>query len=169
MKEDNQLPFIKLYFDDLGRLYDLSPTSKNLFFELCKRVTMDEKFPNVIHLSGQEKQIIAVKIGLAKDKNDKNKYNTNKYLGELVTKKIITKVDANTFILNPEFGARVPEPVIQYLRDMKDMIERINEIGTIKMEITYDVVGRNIITFVEELKDQLPTKRRLDSFGNILL
>lgn len=135
----DQPSFIKLYFDDLALLHRVSHPASNLFFELCKLIKTDiNTFPNAIFLSSRTKQDLAVRAGIAKDIEDRpNIYNTNKYLSELVKGGLLKKVDSNTFIANPDVVCRVEWGLAQKIKQLK-------------VEITYDMVGRNINTIIKQ-------------------
>ena len=141
-KEPSTHPFVKLYFDDIARLYKVSKPAGNLFFELTRLIKTDPKgFPNVIFLSAKTKKLMAIAAGIAESETDPNIYNTSKYLAELVKAGLLGKIDSNTFIANPDIVSKVDWELAQ-------------KIHQIRVAITYDIVGRNILTIIEQQESE---------------
>ncbi|MFD3729830.1 MULTISPECIES: hypothetical protein [Bacteria] len=115
--------YIKLYLDDINRLYDLPNNS--ILYELMKRMDYD----GLINISKYGKDMICEKLNL-KPQTFAN------YLGKLKDKDIILPVGRGTFMPNPNlFGKGT----------WKDIYNRRKTYESIKMNIIYKADGSKTV------------------------
>jgi hypothetical protein len=131
--------FIKLYFDDLGKIWDLTNTAQKVFGELARLVEFNPQasIHNVISLNGSKRKAIGKRLGWAE-----NTYNSriSQALTNLVEKKVVLKINNDTYLLTPTIASKANWADVKLLR-------------SIKMEITYEECSRTLITFVESKDD----------------
>ena len=154
MKADSH-PFVKLYFKDLEYLFRVSKPAITLFLELTKLIKTDtHTFPNAVILSPASKKAIAVRAGIAKKLSDPNSYNVNKYLTELTTAKLVSRIDTNTYILNPNIVGRVDWK-------LSNMIHQVSS------EVTQEMLSKNIVDVIAEQSSKHPENLQTSWTGNM--
>ena len=139
--------FTKLFWQDITKLYGVSNIGKNLFFELIQLVEYNpHTLHNVITLTKKRKEkIFCVLEWDAVNLNPKSKYSMYaKYIKELQEKGIISKIEDDVYLINPDICGRT---TWQNLRMIK----------SISLNITYDVASKTLITLVEHHKDFMET------------
>jgi hypothetical protein len=88
-------PFIKLYLDDVNRLYELPNNSTALLYELIKRLDYD----GFITLNSTTKKMIGQRAGVSTGHIDN-------YLSKLVKKDIFRREGRGTYAPNPDIFGR---------------------------------------------------------------
>lgn len=115
--------YIKLYLDDINRLYDLP--NHSLLYEVMKRMDYD----GLINLSKYAKDMICSKL-------DVKPQTLANYLQKLKEKDIIQAVGRGTFMPNPElFGKGT----------WKEVYNRRKAYESIKLNVTYKADGSRVI------------------------
>lgn len=135
-KEDD---FIKLYFDDLGRLWDLSKPTQKVFGEIVRLVEYNPQssMHNLISLNSTKKSVIAKKLGWKKSSSYSQ---FSQAIKEMCDTEILHKIANDTLLLNPAIASKANWADVKLLR-------------SIKLEITYEDSQRTLTTIVESLSD----------------
>ena len=95
-KIQSEPAYIKLYIDDISKLYDLSGVTNNVLYELVKKMNYEGQ----ICLNAGIKREIASRLGL------KNIRSINNYLTTFCKKDILDWVDTGIYIANPNLFGR---------------------------------------------------------------
>jgi hypothetical protein len=135
-KEDD---FIKLYFNDLGKIWDLSKSSQQVFGEIIQFVEWNPQnsIHNLISLNATKRKLIYSNlnwnIATAASR-------FSQCLKELSTHStsdsILLKLSNDTYLLNSKIASKAN------WADTKVM-------QSIQLNITYDMVGKTLTTLVE--------------------
>lgn len=131
--------FIKLYFKDISKLYGLSKPACNLFLELIQLIDYNPTtLHNIITITSKRKRMIFEVLGWEEEKyNNKSKYAMySKYLKELITTKLITRIEDDIYLVNPDICG-------------KTSFQNLQKIKSISLNITYEVASKTLITLVE--------------------
>jgi hypothetical protein len=136
-KEDE---FIKLYFNDLGKIWGLSKPSQKLFGELIQYIEYNPQstIHNLISLNSDKKDFISKKLDWKKSSSYAQFSHCFK---ELIEYEVLFKLGKETYLLNPSIASKANWADVKLIRN-------------IKMEITYDRAHKTLITFVESLSDR---------------
>lgn len=144
-KEDD---FIKLYFTDIGKIWDLSKSSQQVFGEIIQFVEWNPQnsIHNLISFNATKRKLIYknLKWNIATAAS-----RFSQCLKELSTHNsdsILLKISNDTYLLNSKIASKAN------WADTKIM-------QSIQLNITYDMVGKTLTTLVElqpeERKQQL--------------
>lgn len=148
--------FVKLYLDDIGKLFSIDNNSQKLFGELLKLIDPKEKnIHSVVILNTAIKNKIALNLGFTGvDKNGTpRKYLVNNYLGKLNKSGIIRRLESDIYIINPFICSKVDWNNTELLR-------------SIHLQITYDHTTRSMVTLINTgdnnsiVKSQIETMRK---------
>lgn len=127
------LTFTKLFYQDLGRLYDLTKSAIVLFMELASMIK-DEK--NHVILTQVEREEISKRTNLSKQ----TVYNATR---ELVESGLIVRIVASVYMIDPNIFAVGTDPhVIENRR-------KYNELRKISVRVDYTDEGRKISVSAE--------------------
>ena len=124
--------YIKLYLDDINRIYDLPNNS--ILYEIMKRMDYD----GLINISKYGKDTICEKLDI-KPQTFAN------YLQKLKDKNIVLPVGRGTFMPNPNLFGK---------GSWKDIYNRRKTYESIRMSIIYKADGSKTIQTEFELEDQ---------------
>ncbi len=91
----NEPNYIKLYIDDLMRLKDLPKSTNGFFMAILK--TMD--YENKVYITKHVRQQIIKNMGIGES-------TLRRLLDNCIKKGLMTKIDSNTFFLNPNIFGR---------------------------------------------------------------
>lgn len=103
---DSEPPYVKLYIEDISKLYDIPSAGKDLIYALLQR--MD--YQGYISLSKAYKELICKEIGV----QDKTIRNT---LTNLIKKGVIKNIGKGLYEMNPDLFARGTWSDIQKRRE----------------------------------------------------
>lgn len=137
--------FIKLYFTDISKLYGLSKPACNLFLELIQLIDYNPNtLHNVITITSKRKRMIFESLGWSEDKyNQKSKYAMySKYIRELMSSKLITRIEDDIYLVNPDICG-------------KTSFQNLQKIKSISLNITYEIASKTLVTLVESKEDFL--------------
>lgn len=154
IEESHEPEFVKLYLQDIGKLFDLDSNSQRLFGELIKLINpKDPSMHNLVVLNRSRKDKIATRLGWdgVDAKGTPKKYYINNYLIRLCKSQIIKKLSADMYIVNPFICSKVNWENTELLR-------------SIHLSITYDEVQRTLITMVEQIPKVL--ENHVETFRN---
>lgn len=121
-------PYIKLYVDDIIKLYGLPKGDSNTLFELIKRMN----YQGEIVINATVKRDIARILGVGGNKPEQVISNS---MGKLVKSDILFRKGTGVYITNPHIFAKGDWTEIQALRN-----------AYIEMKIKYSSAGREIST-----------------------
>jgi hypothetical protein len=144
--------FVKLYLDDIGKLFSIDNNSQRLFGELLKLIDPKEKnIHSVVVLNKAIKNRIAQNLGFTgvDKKGTPNKYLINNYLGKLNKSGLIRRLESDIYIINPFICSKVDWNNTELLR-------------SIHLEITYDHTTRSMITLINTGENSQTIKNQID-------
>ena len=122
---DAEPPFVKLYFDDVARLYECTQSQSNILMEFVKLMAYD----NTIAVTQYHKELIAERLGTT----DGYIRNT---ISELVKKGIFIRLGQNVYRADPNLFGR----------------GKWHDIKELRLTIKYDKHGKKIEgTRIQEL------------------
>jgi hypothetical protein len=130
VRTSKEPPYIKLYIDDVIRLYGLPKGESKILFELVKRMN----YQGEIVINAAVKRDIAKKLELGGAKPEQVISNS---MAKLVKNDILCRKDTGVYITNPHVFAKGDWADIQDLRD-----------SYIEMKIKYSAAGREMSTKV---------------------
>ena len=133
--------FIKLYFEDLGKLWDLNRNAQRLFGELIKLVEYNPQstWHNIVNLYPLRKRKVYSALNW---KGNAGYVSMTRALSELVTKKVITKIEEDCYLINGDICTKAN------WGDMK-------LIKSLTTTVKYEETQRTLITFVEMQPDKV--------------
>ena len=97
--------FVKLYLNDIVRLYDLPKSTGNILFEMIR----DMSYDNLVSLGSYKRAIIAERLGIAKG-------TISNALTKFVEEGFLSKVSSTEFVVNPEIVGKGKWKDIKELR-----------------------------------------------------
>jgi hypothetical protein len=123
VKLPTEPPYVKLYLDDIQRLYDLP--NNTILYELLRRMNFDGE----IVLNSSEKKKMA-------DKLDMKVQSIDNYLTKLKKADVFTSVAKGTYLPNPSLFGRG-----EWLK----ILDRRKKYESIKLNITYSEDGSKTV------------------------
>jgi len=139
--------FVKLYLDDIGKLFSLDNNSQKVFGELLRLIDPKEKnIHSVVVLNKAIKDRIAKHLKFeGVDKNGRaKKYLVNNYLFKLNKSGIIRRLESDIYIINPFICSKIDWNNTELLR-------------SIHLNITYDHTTRTMLTLINKNEDKVKT------------
>lgn len=114
-------PFVKVYLDDIVRLYNLPTKSSETLYVLVRKMDYD----GIITLTAAYKRRVAEQLGTSVSVIDNQ-------LSRLTKTNLLTRIDRGEYMLDPNLFARGSWPDIRKLRDKY-----------IELRISYDLDSGN--------------------------
>lgn len=114
---DNEPDYVKMYFRDILKMKDIQKSGNEVLFSILKRID----YSNEIFLFAPVKRKIAEELNL-------KEVTVSKAIEELCKKEIIIRKERGVYVVNPFYFGR----------------GKWENIKKIRMEIGYDVSGRNL-------------------------
>lgn len=130
VRTSKEPPYIKLYIDDVIRLYGLPKGESKILFELVKRMN----YQGEIVINAAVKRDIAKALDLGGAKPEQVISNS---MAKLVKNDILFRKDTGIYITNPHVFAKGDWSDIQELRD-----------SYIELKIKYSMSGREMSTTI---------------------
>ena len=135
-KSDKQecLTFTKMFYADLGRLYNLSRTAMILFIEMSAIMS---DVSNQVVMTGDVRKEIMSRIGI----KSQAMYNATR---ELVKSGLLVRVINSVYMIDPNLFAVGTDAAVLSNR------ERFKDLRGIIMEVKYDQDGRKVRVMVDK-------------------
>jgi predicted transcriptional regulator len=114
---DNEPDYVKMYFKDILKMKDIQKAGNEVLFSILKRID----YSNEIFLFAPVKRKIAEELNL-------KEVTVSKAIEELCKKEIIIRKERGVYVVNPFYFGR----------------GKWENIKKIRMEIGYDISGRNL-------------------------
>lgn len=102
----NEPPFVKLYLDDIAKLFDLPARTSDTIHALLRQMNFD----SIITLTAPAKRRIAEQLGTSVSTIENQ-------LSKLVSADILRRIDRGEYMLNPSLFARGAWTDVRKLRD----------------------------------------------------
>jgi len=115
--------YVKLYLDDIQKLYDLP--NNTILYELLRRMNFDGE----VVLNSSEKKKIAAKLDIKVQTIDN-------YLFKLKAADVFTSIETGTYLPNPSLFGR---------GDWLKILDRRKKYESIKMNVTYGEDGSKTV------------------------
>lgn len=123
VKLPTEPPYVKLYLDDIQKLYDLP--NNTILYELLRRMNFDGE----IVLNSSEKKKIAAKLDIKVQSIDN-------YLTKLKATNVFDSVEKGTYLPNPHLFGR---------GDWLKILDRRKKYNGIKLNVTYSADGSKTV------------------------
>ncbi|MGL4977023.1 MAG: hypothetical protein ACRC5G_03325 [Cetobacterium sp.] len=133
--ESIEKPFIKLYLEDISKLWNISKPGQIIFGEMLKMVTYNptDKIHNSVELSMRTKKLIKSKLS-----SEENTSNTlfSRGIKNLLKSELITKLDCDLYYISHSICSKTNWANTEAMK-------------SIKVETIYQAGYRSLTTFVE--------------------